>query len=127
MKKTLLLILGLMITRCALSQTIVVLNVPNPCSEIGVEEFVTPDFDFGVFPNPADDAVTLSFSGTNPIGKVEVQVTDMRGVVVIKKQYYSAFTELRTEMELGKLAPGVYTISARGKEFYSVKKLIIKN
>lgn len=127
MKKLLLLFVGVVLAQFAMSQTIVVLNVPDPCSEIGVEEFVTPDFDFGVFPNPADDAVTLSFSGTNPIGKVEVQVTDMRGVVVTKKQYYSAFTELRTEMELGKIAPGVYTISARGKEFYSVKKLIIKN
>ena len=110
----------------AMAQTIVVLNVPDPCSETGVEESFTSDFDFGVFPNPADDAVTLSFSNADPIGKVEVQVTDMHGAVVIRKQYYSAFTELRTEMALGKLSPGVYTISARGKEIYSVKKLIIK-
>lgn len=118
--------IGLILAQFAVAQTIVVLNVPDPCSEIGVEEFVTTDFDFGVFPNPADHAVTLSFSNTEPIGKIEVQVADMRGVVVARKQYYSEFTELRTEMALGKLAPGVYTISARGKETFSVKKLIIK-
>ena len=127
MKKLVLVFVGIVLAQFAKSQTIVVLNVPNPCSEIGVEEFVTPDFDFGVFPNPADDAVILSFSNTDPIGKIEVQVADMHGAVVIRKQYYSSFTELRTELTLGDLAPGVYTISARGKETYSVKKLIIKN
>lgn len=126
MKKLLFLFVGIFLAQFAIAQTIVVLNVPNPCSEIGVEEFVTPDFDFGVFPNPADDAVTLSFSNTDPIGKIEVQIADMRGAVVLREQYYSVFTELRTEMELGKLAPGVYTISARGKGTFSVKKLIIK-
>lgn len=126
MKKCFLLFAGILLAQFVMAQTIVVLNVPNPCSGIGVEEFNTTDFDFGVFPNPADDAVTLSFSNADPIGKVEVQVADMRGVVVARKQYYSEFTELRTEMALGKLAPGVYTIIARGKEVYSVKKLIIK-
>lgn len=127
MKKNLILLfLGILFAQFAMAQTIVVLDLPNPCSGTGVEETVMKDFDFGVFPNPADDAVTLSFSSSEPIGKVEVQVTDMRGAVLVKNQYYSAFTELRTEMELGKLAPGVYMISVRGKETYSVKKLIIK-
>ena len=126
MKKLFLLLVGIVLAQFAMGQTIVVLDLPNPCSGTGVEESVTAEFDFGVYPNPADDAVTLSFSNTDPIGKIEVQIADMRGAVVLREQYYSAFTELRTEMELGKLAPGVYTISARGKEIYSVKKLIIK-
>ena len=126
MKKLFLLFVGIVFAQFAMAQTIVVLDLPNPCSGTGVEESVTADFDFGVYPNPADDAVTLSFSSANPIGKVEVQVTDMRGVAVTRKQYYSAFTELRTELTLGKLAPGVYMISVRSKEAYSVKKLIIK-
>lgn len=126
MKKLFLLFVGIVFAQFAMAQTIVVLDLPNPCSGIGVEESVTADFDFGVYPNPADDAVMLSFTSANPIGKVEVQVTDVRGVAVIRKQYYSAFTELRTEMTLGKLAPGVYMISVRSKEAYLVKKLIIK-
>ena len=126
MKKILLLSIGLILAQLAMAQTIVVLDLPNPCSGTWVEETVTKDFEFGVFPNPADDAVTLSFSSTDPIGKVEVEVCDLRGVSVIREQYYSVYTELRTELMLGKLAPGVYTISVRGKETYSVKKLIIK-
>ena len=118
--------MGLMMAQWMMGQTIVVLDLPNPCSGTGVEETVIMDFDFGVFPNPADDAVTLSFSSIDPIGKVEVEVCDLRGVTVIREQYYSAYTELRTELTLGKLAPGVYTISVRGKETYAVKKLIIK-
>lgn len=126
MKKLLLLAVGWIIAQFAMAQTIVVLDLPNPCSGTGVEETVTKDFEFGVFPNPADDAVTLSFSSTAPIGKVEVRVADMKGVAVLQKQYYSSFKELRTEMSLGKLAPGVYTISVKGKETHSVKKLVVK-
>ena len=126
MKKILLFTLGMLFAKFVMAQTIVVLDLPNPCSGTGVEETVTQDFEFGVFPNPADDAVTLSFSSTDPIGKVVVEVCDLKGVTVIREQYYSVYTELRTELMLGKLAPGVYTISVRGKETYSMKKLIIK-
>ena len=126
MKKVLLLI-ALFTTQWAVGQTIVVLELPNPCAQNSTEEVLSQGFDFDVFPNPADKSVTLSFSDIQPVGKLEVQVTDMKGVAVLRNQYYSDFNELRTEMALDKLAPGVYTISVRGKETYSVKKLIIKN
>lgn len=126
MKKLFLLFMGIVLAQFAMAQTVVVLNVPDPCAQNGIEESVQTTFDFNVYPNPADRAVTLSFSDVTPIGKVEVTVADMRGVAVIRNQYYSDFNELRTEMSLDKLAPGVYTISVRGKETYSVKKLIVK-
>lgn len=126
MKKLFLLLMGIALAQFAMAQTIVVLDVPDPCANNGIEEPVQTTFDFNVYPNPADRAVTLSFSDFDPIGKVEVTVADMKGVVVIRNQYYSDFNELRTEMPLDKLAPGVYTISVRGKETYSVKKLIVK-
>ena len=125
MKKVLLLI-ALFMTQWAVGQTIVVLELPNPCAQNSTEEVLSQGFDFDVFPNPADKSVTLSFSDTQPVGKLEVQVTDMKGVAVLRKQYYSAFTELRTEMSLDGLAPGVYVISVNGKEYHSMKKLIIK-
>lgn len=125
MKKALLFI-TLFIAQWAMGQTIVVLDIPDPCAQNGIEEPIQTTFDFNVYPNPADRAVTLSFSDTDPIGKVEVTVADMKGVTVIQNQYYSDFNELRTDMALDKLAPGVYTISVRGKETYSVKKLIVK-
>ena len=109
-----------------MGQTIVVLDIPDPCAQNGIEEPIQTTFDFNVYPNPADRAVTLSFSDTDPIGKVEVTVSDMKGVAMVRNQYYSDFNELRTDMALDKLAPGVYTISVRGKETYSVKKLIVK-
>ena len=109
-----------------MGQTIVVLDIPNPCSQNSTEEINASNIDFNVFPNPADKSVTLSFSGTEPVGKLEVQVTDMRGIALIKKQYYSSFTELRTEMALDDLAPGVYVVSVRSKNCYVRKKLVIK-
>ena len=127
MKKLILLFVGIVLAQFAMAQTVVVLELPNPCAQNSTDEVLLQGFDFNVYPNPADDAVTLSFSDVDPIGKLEVQVTDMKGVAVLRNQYYSDFNELRTEMALDKLAPGVYTISVRGKETYSVKKLIIKN
>ena len=127
MKKLLLIFVGVILTQFAMSQTVVVLTLPNPCEQNGIEEVVPSTFDFNVYPNPADKAVMLSFSDVAPIGKVEVRVMDMRGVTVLQKRYYSSFTELRTEMTLGDIAPGVYTVTVRGKETSSVKKLIIKN
>lgn len=124
MKKTLLLFIGLMMAQWAASQTVVVLDLPNPCENNGVEDAVLSTFDFKVFPNPADASVTLSFSDIAPIGKVEVEVSDMRGVSVMRKQYYSSFSELRTVLRLEDLAPGVYSIAVRGKEVNMVKKLI---
>lgn len=125
MKKALLFI-TLFIAQWAMGQTIVVLDIPNPCSQNSTEEINASNIDFNVFPNPADKSVTLSFSGTEPVGKLEVQVTDMRGIALIKKQYYSSFTELRTEMALDDLAPGVYVVSVRSKNCYVRKKLVIK-
>ena len=127
MKKLLLLFLGVVLAHFAKAQTVVVLNVPDPCAQNGMEDVVQTTFDFNVYPNPADKVVTLSFSDVIPIGKVEVSVADMKGATLIRTQYYSDFNELRTDLSLDKLAPGVYTISVRGKESYSVKKLIIKN
>ena len=126
MKKLLLLFLGVVSAQLAMSQTIVVLNLPDPCLGFGVEEPVSTDSNFEVFPNPADDAVTLSFSSVDPIDEIEVQVADLTGTVVIREQFKSTGVELRAEMTLGNLAPGIYTISVRGKDVYSVKKLIIK-
>ena len=125
MKKALLFI-TLFIAQWAMGQTIVVLDIPNPCSQNSTEEINSSNIDFNVFPNPADKSVTLSFSGTEPVGKLEVQVTDMRGIALIMKQYYSSFTELRTEMALDDLAPGVYVVSVRSKNCYVRKKLVIK-
>lgn len=127
MKKLLLLFVGVVLAHFAKAQTVVVLNVPDPCAQNGMEDVVQTTFDFNVYPNPADKVVTLSFSDVIPIGKVEVSVADMKGATLIRTQYYSDFNELRTDLSLDKLAPGVYTISVRGKESYSVKKLIIKN
>lgn len=126
MKKLFLLFLGLMLAQLATAQTVVVLNVPDPCAQNSVDDPVQTTFDFNVYPNPSDKAVVLSFSDVNPIGKVEVLVTDMKGVAVLRKQYYSSYNELRTEMALSGLAPGVYMVSVQGKENRSVKKLIIK-
>lgn len=126
MKKLFLLFVGVLLAHWAMAQTVVVLNLPEPCAQNGVEDVIQTTFDFNVYPNPADKAVTLSFSDADPIGKVEVLVSDMRGATVIRKQYFSSFSELRTEMQLDELTPGVYTISAKGKEKHSVKKLVIK-
>ncbi len=80
MKKSLLLLIGLFFAHLMMAQTIVVFDLPNPCSGTELEEWSseTPVLVFEVFPNPADDCVTVSVATrNNELGKMTVEVADL--------------------------------------------------
>lgn len=123
--KRLLLIISLMFTvMVAKSQTVMVLNLPDPCGGNLVEECVETTFIFSVFPNPADDKLTLQFSDAQPLGKLEITLSNVKGMILKKTQFYSSFEHLQTELNIKDLAPGVYILDAKGKETHSTKRII---
>lgn len=129
MKKLLLLVLGVMLAQIAMSQRVVVLDLPNPCAEIGVEEWSSegPTLVFDVYPNPTDDNVTLSVSTTkDALGKMSVQVFDLSGRVLLKKEYYSAHDKMQSLFEMEALESGVYIINLRNAEGAASKRVIKK-
>ena len=58
-----------------------------------------------IYPNPANDRVTLNFG--SPIGKAEISVSDIQGRLVISKSVTNIVIE---NIELDKLGSGIYMI-----------------
>lgn len=129
MRKFFLLAVGMLLAQFAMAQTIVVLDLPNPCSGTGVEEWKIeePSLVFEVYPNPADDRVTLSVSTSNAIlGKMQVEVVDLTGRLLLKREYYSTHDRIQTLLELHVLDAGAYLITVRNEHGTSSKRIIKK-
>jgi hypothetical protein len=87
-----------------------------------VEELATSSV--AVFPNPVQDAFTLTL-GQNFKGNIKVQVVNTTGAVV--REYRLQKTQLRSQdkMSLGNLAPGTYFVTISSMQG-TVSKQIIK-
>ena len=129
MKKLFLLFVGILLAQWAISQTIVVLDLPNPCSGTEVEEWTSeePMLVFDVYPNPTDDCVTVSVSTrNNELGKMTVEVSDLSGRLLLRKEYYSAHDKVQTLLETNVLEAGAYIITLRNTAGVISKKIIKK-
>ena len=129
MKNLLLLFAGILFAQFAMAQTIVVLDLPNPCSGTGVEEWFNeePVLVFEVFPNPTDDYLTVSVTTQNSVlGKMTVEVFDLSGRLVLSKEYYSAHDKIQTLLETNVLEAGAYIITLRSAAGVISKKIIKK-
>ena len=58
-----------------------------------------------IYPNPANDQITLNFG--LPIGKAEISVFDVQGRLLISKSVQNTMSE---NIELEKLGSGIYII-----------------
>ena len=127
MKKHLLLFLGVILAQLAMSQTIVVLDLPSPCSNIGVDEHLAPAsrISFEVFPNPVGDyALFIVDDQDNALGKISVELSDLSGRVIRKMEFYSAHNSLQSRFETHTLEAGVYIITLRCEAGVLNKKMI---
>lgn len=127
MKKLFLLLVGLVMAQFATAQTIVVLELPNPCSNIGVDEVSAPDplIAFDVFPNPVDEYAHFTVDARDhELGKIVVELSDLRGRTVRKMEFYSAHSVLKSRFETGMLEAGVYIVTLRCEVGVISKKMI---
>ena len=129
MKKLLLLLLGLVLAQCVMAQTVVVLDLPSPCSGTGVEEWEssTSALTFDVYPNPADDGVTIAVASVSgSLGKMMVEIADAQGRVVLKREFYSEHERLQALMGLETLGSGMYVVTLRSADGVASKKIMKK-
>lgn len=127
MKKILLLLVGILLAQFAMSQTVVVLDLPAPCSNIGVDEHLAPTsrISFEVFPNPVEDYALFTVeSQDNTLGIISVELSDLSGRVVRKMEFYSAHNSLQSRFETHALETGVYVITLRCEAGMLNKKMI---
>ena len=63
-----------------------------------------------VFPNPASNQLNVRFSAAEVTGRVQLQIIDMTGRVLSQQSYSKPMTELRAEVNVDALAPGLYRV-----------------
>jgi len=74
---------------------------------------------FKMYPNPANDKITLEFTGY-PEVNFKLSVYNLMGQLVIQQQ----LTDPTSEIDIHQLATGMYVIKMEGKNFSSLRKLI---
>jgi len=124
MKKRITILLGIcFLAFSAMAQTVVVLELPDPCPN-AVEEDGVSSFDFFMSPNPAHDRLTLTFADMESLGDIEFTLTSTSGIVLLKEKFHTSENQLNVDINIGDLAAGIYVVSAKCKEFYIVRKTI---
>jgi len=88
------------------------------CPSIGLEE---EGFEFNLYPNPANDQVTLS---SNINEEQTIRIIDAQGRLV--QLLTTAANQNEVTIDISGLTAGWYTVTVESDSFYNVKKLVIQ-
>lgn len=93
-------------------------------TQILLPDFISKinDFNFGVYPNPAKDQLSLTFNEKNNSEKISVQIINSVGEVVFSK--YDNLVKNKMDVNISKLASGLYIIKADINNKMSSNKFI---
>ena len=125
MKRTIILMLFITIASFVNAQTVVTLNLPNPCASVDIKEVVKSEFGMKISPNPTLGKFSIQISNTESIGKAKIVVTNVLGAVVLSEQIYSKSLKCIKTFDLSNLPKGVYLISVSIDDRRETKRLVI--
>jgi len=125
MKKILILMLFITIASFVNGQTTVTLNLPDPCTTLNVNNNTKAEINFTISPNPTDGRFTIKVIRKEIIGKVKIEITDMKGVLVFTEQIYSNNTKCVKTYHINSLTKGIYNISIIGTNYRETKQLVV--
>lgn len=110
------------------SQTIVTLQLPNPCSLTEVEENLLQEtsFVFSAYPNPAQDKIIVEMTAPDKIDYVKIQLVSMNGSVVKSEKIFSANNSCVKPLNVSDLPPSIYILRLLRDGETSYKKIIIQ-
>lgn len=94
-------------------------------SFVGITEQAINEIEFVLYPNPSDGIFTLTFSNTNS-ENISISVIDILGKEVFHLSDKSRSTEYNKQINLGNLAPGIYSIKLSIGNDYKTQKLIVQ-
>lgn len=129
MLKTLLLQLLFFFTFGILSsQTIVTLQLPNPCSLSEIEETLAREtsFGFSAYPNPAQDMLIIEITAPDKINDVKIQLVNMNGSVVKSEKIFSGNVLCVKPLDVSGLPPGIYILNLIRERETHYQKIIIQ-
>ncbi|MDX2173592.1 MAG: T9SS type A sorting domain-containing protein [Bacteroidota bacterium] len=92
---------------------------------VGVLELAKNGTSFKVYPNPANDKLTLKMSGTKTIS-VNIEMFDVSGKLILKQQ--ASFDKEKTEysLNISSISNGIYSLKASSKDGGSQTIKIVK-
>ena len=105
---------------------------PEGCSDtsncisiqsVSLEEYVVTESDISIYPNPANDFVTIDILNQNDEEDVEVRLFDTKGKLVYTRNVTS--NNNKVTFDVSKLAEGVYTVTVFNEFFSTSKKVIV--
>jgi hypothetical protein len=79
---------------------------------------------FNVYPNPADNFITLVIEGYT--GTANVRITDMRGVIIEQKTQLITSTDHRVTFDMSPRKNGPYILSIIAGDVLYTQKLILR-
>ena len=88
-----------------------------------VKDFVFKGFN--LYPNPSNGTFNLEFDVVNS-GKVSVQIFDIRGVLVVEKNFYTNSSKFSKSISFSKASRGLYALKIRNDDKQMTQKLIIQ-
>lgn len=126
MKQYFLLMLGVLMSSWVMAQTVVVLDLPDPCSVWDNPKYdQASNISFELAPNPVGDYAFFSVeSPKNNLGKIVVELTDMSRQSVLRKEYFSEQNRFRARFETRDLKTGIYVVTIRCNVGVLSKKMI---
>lgn len=106
-------------------QTVVTVDLPNPCAPtIGVEDYENP-LRLKLFPNPAEGIIQISAYHANGFKDAQIKIYDIKGALIYESLVKKPETYLDFNLDLSFLAGGIYTFSLVSKYAIETEKLII--
>jgi hypothetical protein len=90
---------------------------------VSLEEFMISASDISVYPNPADDIVTVDILKQNNTESVIISLFDAIGKVIYTKEVSSLNNKIT--FDVSTLESGVYTVSVSNDYFNTTKKVTV--
>ena len=93
-------------------------------SAVPVENFAGDEVDVNLFPNPAQNNVTLSVNGME--GEAQIRITDVSGKFIYSDNVEVSSMGSSFNINIADFAKGVYMVSITNEKATVVKKLVVK-
>ncbi|TVR75880.1 MAG: T9SS C-terminal target domain-containing protein [Chitinophagaceae bacterium] len=109
------------------AQTVVVLELQDPCATVSVEETLQQkqSFQLDIFPNPANDRIVVKASSGEQMGKIKIQLINLNGAVILSEELFSENNAFMKTFNISHLPRGTYIMNLfKGTEKTSRKVII---
>ncbi|MFN2127881.1 MAG: T9SS type A sorting domain-containing protein, partial [Anaerolineales bacterium] len=96
-------------------------------SSSGMEKIENPNRELAIYPNPASDQITLSFTASDPEGMV-FTIFDMSGKIVLQHELRQTMQgENMLHIDVTALKNGIYTCQLEGVKHQRVRQKLLVN